>query len=476
MLAHFFFYAVSIGIWNNKFVAALSVAMDKEIREIRRQKYLRVKEKQAIVALNHDIKYANLKIKEPKSNNNNTAVLSSKDEYSNLDKKRKYESEVENIIDLTDSPIADKLKPEVSVIETTTYNAKSKKIKEQPKCTYIRMATYNIWFGEPYPKERMEKIASILTAPPLPNFVGFQEVTPELSSFLFPLLKDVGYELHVQENVTYGCAIAVMTRISLDCIGICNGWNIQQPQQKHHLELRIIKKGFLPYQETIMSRGLLWVNVELVSTLPTCSNSINILFTTTHLESYMSNYPSFGQRYDGVSQRQSQLFEAASFCESFPNVNIAVITGDLNWDDERKRTTKNAVINETLLSIIDKEKWKDAWLEGKNIGIIREDDCREGYTYDSKVNAMLRGNLRRRFDRCLYHFRRNKESLDNETLVDASLMEVFLLGKKHIEGLTYRKKIFKWGTSEIKDIIALPVLPSDHFGLMTFLKIKQKNN
>jgi hypothetical protein len=99
------------------------------------------------------------------------------------------------------------------------------------------------------------------------------------------------------------------------------------------------------------------------------------------------------------------------FCQEFLNkkVSVAIITGDLNWDDERK---KSAGVDKPMMDILGDE-WMDAW----RVRRPRE----EGYTYDAKEIAMLRGNLRRRFYWCL--IRCSKNSSRVTTVQDAELIE-----------------------------------------------------
>ena len=75
----------------------------------------------------------------------------------------------------------------------------------------------------------------------------------------------------------------------------------------------------------------------------------------------------------------------------------------------------------------------------------------EGYTYDSKENPILRGNLRRRFDCCLvYAFSERKvasnnggdDNGDKQTAVTAH--SVRIIGIDPIDGLVWEKEVQKW--------------------------------
>ena len=96
----------------------------------------------------------------------------------------------------------------------------------------------------------------------------------------------------------------------------------------------------------------------------------------------------------------------------------------MNQDDERKRI---GGVDRPNLSVVrgpsaiseggdggdgdhdDTAKWENVWLE-RCAG-------QEGYTYDSKENPILRGNLRSRFDCCLvYALSKRKVASDNRWL------------------------------------------------------------
>jgi len=168
-------------------------------------------------------------------------------------------------------------------------------------------------------------------------------------------------------------------------------------------------------------------------------------------------------------------------------LEAAFLTGDLNWDDERKRS---GGVDKPLLSVVrgpsaiseggeggdcdhdDTAKWEDVWLE-RCAG-------QEGYTYDSKENPMLRGNLRRRFDRCLvYALSERKVASDNggddngDKQTALAAHSVRMIGTEPIDGLVWKKEVQKWvggrPTGGTGTPLNLPVLPSDHYGLYAIL-------
>mmetsp|Transcript_16352 Transcript_16352/g.36793 ORF Transcript_16352/g.36793 Transcript_16352/m.36793 type:complete len:125 (-) Transcript_16352:44-418(-) len=124
----------------------------------------------------------------------------------------------------------------------------------------------------------------------------------------------------------------------------------------------------------------------------------------------------------------------------------------MNWDDERKRSKG---IDPEIMSLMD-DNWIDAWRS-----LYKKE---EGYTYDAKSNPMLRGNLRRRFDRFLLKFRNS--SLDR-------VEESVLIGLHQIPGIQWEKSVNNWSTGKpTGETRLLPVLPSDHYGLKASLSIK----
>lgn len=364
------------------------------------------------------------------------------------------------------------------------------------------VATWNIWFGPPHPDKRMEHIASIITnqmpstttatsaAYHRPIVVGLQEVTQQLSNTLFPLLQKEGYTILCQPDIadSYGCAIAVQTDNS----------------NKRSVTVR--QSGFLPFTNTIMERGLLWVLIDIVESV---SNNVtaqfnhkkknqsqitSVLFTTTHLESFV-----FGHAKTNLA-RQKQLQQSIQFIEQFlaiqrnAPISVAFLTGDLNWDNNddheiigddasqypstpKKQKISN-IRDPPLLPFIQSFctlPWIDAYLVTKshnnNIGEL-------GFTYDAKYNPMLKGGyLQRRFDRCLVQFPSDSRKVDtssssvmmhsqNEYVIGTAIH-----GKEAIPGITWDKpKRSNGGISST----SVPVCPSDHYALSVTIQLSVK--
>jgi hypothetical protein len=288
----------------------------------------------------------------------------------------------------------------------------------------FQIASYNVWFGPPdeearqvFPEKRMAGIVEGLqmasrikrsdgskSSPLL--FVGLQELTPSLVQYLKPHFQNIGFNFCTQPlgfgGSSYGVGVAVSK------------------------ELKILEQRFVPYRNTIQGRGFLFVKT------PT------LLLVTTHLESWC------GPQSTGAAEREQQIIEVAAYCQkqldsTANNLEMAVILGDLNWDDERKQK-RSIPPNRNLLSILP-EGWHDAGTQFD-------------FTYDAKENPMLNGNLRRRLDRCIYIRSQRKE----QNYKSDGLQKV---GEKAIPNLVWNKK-----NSYNGSIKAMPVAPSDHFGIM----------
>jgi hypothetical protein len=330
----------------------------------------------------------------------------------------------------------------------------------------ITVLTWNIWFGPPHPHRRMEQIASIISNQmnsstcTKPMLIGFQEVTLQLSTRLFPLLQSEGYTLLCQPDIQnfYGCAIAVLDNT------------------KNSLHIR--KSGFVPFTNTIMGRGLLWVLVDL--TWSSTQKKKSVLFATTHLESFVPTHPETNQA------RQDQLQQSVQFIEQLvatnTNIDAAFLTGDFNWDDERHQssTTKRPKTSSSLgndppllpfIQSFTTSPWIDAFLATKN-----KFHDESGFTYDAKSNPMLKGGyLQRRFDRCLIQFfssGNNNNNSNNTNNENNNIIGTNLYGKEVIPGITWDKESrIKSGKTNDNSIKRVPVCPSDHYALAVTVKL-----
>ena len=78
-----------------------------------------------------------------------------------------------------------------------------------------------------------------------------------------------------------------------------------------------------------------------------------------------------------------------------------------------------------------------------------------GFTYDAKANGMLTGYLRKRLDRVFFRLR------------DYDLEGIEMVGQEPIANLLYKKER---SIKKVKQMVDMPVFPSDHFGLLITIR------
>ncbi|MCO5578040.1 hypothetical protein L7F22_031878 [Adiantum nelumboides] len=180
------------------------------------------------------------------------------------------------------------------------------------------------------------------------------------------------------------------------------------------------------YNNSVMGRELCIAETD-------AGEGRQLFVATTHLESPCPAPPTWDQMFS--SERVCQAKQALNTLMSHQNV---VFGGDMNWDDKLDGAPPLPA------------DWCDAWVT------LRPNE--EGLTYDSKQNPLLTGSrLRKRLDRIFCR------------LQDFRLESIEMVGTKPIPGIMFEKEIkAKKQAQKVK----LPVLPSDHFGLL--LKIVQK--
>lgn len=174
-----------------------------------------------------------------------------------------------------------------------------------------------------------------------------------------------------------------------------------------------------------MGRELCLAEMEISSG---SSNPKSLIIATSHLESPTPAPPTFDQL--NSEERIEQAKESIKFLQNAQNV---IFCGDMNWDDESDG--KFPLPNE----------WSDAWVELR--------PWLRGWTYDTKSNQMLVANrpLQKRLDRFL------------TKLNDFKLEKISMIGTEAIPGVSYLKE--KRVRNRVQTL-ELPVLPSDHYGLM----------
>lgn len=176
-----------------------------------------------------------------------------------------------------------------------------------------------------------------------------------------------------------------------------------------------------PFSNSIMGRELCIAEIEV-------QKDMTVVVATSHLESPCPGPPKWDQMYS--KERVEQAKEAVELLERKRNV---VFCGDMNWDDKL----------DGQFPLLD--GWIDAW------GKMNPEEI--GWTYDTKSNKMLSANrtLQKRLDRFVCK------------LQDFCISDIMMIGKDAIPNLTYIKE--KKVKSEVKRL-TLPVLPSDHYGLL----------
>ncbi|GAQ84068.1 hypothetical protein KFL_001750050 [Klebsormidium nitens] len=175
-----------------------------------------------------------------------------------------------------------------------------------------------------------------------------------------------------------------------------------------------------PFRNSVMGRDLVTAKADM-------GDDLELTLATTHLESPTGRDQMFSE--PRVAQARTALSRLS------PERNV-IFGGDMNWNDQRDGPVPLP------------DCWIDPWLELHR--------GQPGYTYDSVLNQMLLGTLKGRLDRFFCR------------LTDFSVRSIEMVGREPLPGVTYEKP--GWGRNPKSK--TLPVLPSDHFGLL--LKVARK--
>lgn len=156
-----------------------------------------------------------------------------------------------------------------------------------------------------------------------------------------------------------------------------------------------------------------------------------LVLATTHLESPCPAPPKWDQMY--VKERVAQAKESTHHHLKEPS-NV-IFGGDMNWNDNM----------DGPFPLEAEGGWVDPWVD------LRPDQ--DGWTFDTKANKMLSANrkLQRRLDRFFCKFK------------DFEIVDIDMIGREPIPDVSYFKSK-KVGNKMQK--LELPVLTSDHFGLL----------
>ncbi|CAI7890602.1 unnamed protein product, partial [Closterium sp. NIES-53] len=311
--------------------------------------------------------------------------------------------------------------------------------------TRVSIMTWNVWFNEEAAlQHRMAAIGAAILHH-RPHVVCLQEVTPSIVELFSSHPWFTQYRpcspLRDRHMPPYFCLI--LSRLAV---------------QQQHVH---------PFANSIMGRQLLITSFCLPPLASNASSAPPCVLTvaTSHLESPCPAPPTWNQHFS--PQRVQQAAEALRLLHSHQwgergagkkraqeesgagnggrsgvgegggEREDVVFCGDMNWNDKRDGDVPMP------------QGWVDAWQQ-------LHPHEQEGFTYDSRVNPMLQGGrLRLRLDRCwlrLQHLR---------------LHSLSLLGTHPILGGSYSKQRRVKGQPTMVD---LPLLPSDHFGLLLVLE------
>ncbi|TXG46993.1 hypothetical protein EZV62_026287 [Acer yangbiense] len=266
----------------------------------------------------------------------------------------------------------------------------------------LKILSYNVWLREDVEMHRRMKAISDLIQLHSPDLVCFQTCC-FVGGYIYDIL------CHSSWWKVYQCSISNEVKDS-------------RPYFCMQLSKLAVKSfSCKPFKNLKMGRELCIAEVEVQGDMP-------LVVATSHLESPCPGLPLWDQMFS--KERLEQAKDAINLLEKNPNV---IFCGDLNWNDKLDGQFPFP------------DGWVDAWTElrvGEN-----------GWTYDTRSNQMLSGNrtLQERLDRfvcCLHDFK---------------ISRIEMIGTEAIPDLLYCKE------KKVKQVmrqLELPVLPSDHYGLL----------
>ncbi|CAL5409492.1 unnamed protein product [Camellia sinensis] len=311
----------------------------------------------------------------------------------------------------------------------------------------LKILSYNVWFREDVEMdERMEALGDLIQLHS-PDVICFQKFFTDSGEFEPEALVD-SRVAHRQDNseVKTGLeeahrgwfnsgvdSLEEVTSNIYDIFQQSSWWKLYRcsvstgmAHRRQYFCMQLSKlpvKSYSckPFSNSIMGRELCVAEVEVEADVP-------LVVATSHLESPCPAPPKWDQMFS--KERVAQAQEALNFLKKNANV---IFCGDMNWDDELDGQFP-------LLN-----GWVDAWVQlrpGEN-----------GWTYDTKSNQMISGNrpLQKRLDRFVCKLR------------DFKIRRIDMIGMEAIPGVSY------WKEKKVKNRVQqlkLPVLPSDHYGLL----------
>ncbi|KAG6776795.1 hypothetical protein POTOM_016583 [Populus tomentosa] len=328
----------------------------------------------------------------------------------------------------------------------------------------FKILSYNVWFREDLEMHRRMKALGELIQLHSPDVICLQEVIPDIYDIFQRSSWWKAYQCSVSSEIAssrgyfcmqlLSCSVMAETthtwfQINMTVSMFLANFTYRQvwilivlllytlsPELENHgnmvlcwlltelLQLsKLPVKSFStkPFMNSIMGRELCIAELEV-------PGKKSLVVATSHLESPCPAPPKWDQMFS--KERVDQAKEAINLLKKNSNV---IFCGDMNWDDKLDGQFPFP------------DGWVDAWVE------LKPGD--NGWTYDTKSNQMLSGNraLQKRLDRFIC------------SLCDFKISKIDMIGKDAIPGLSYMKE--KKVRKEVK-MLELPVLPSDHYGLL----------
>jgi tyrosyl-DNA phosphodiesterase 2 len=288
----------------------------------------------------------------------------------------------------------------------------------------LRVLTYNVWFAEHVAlADRVQGLSDVVVEND-PHVLCLQEVTPTILMLLHAMPWFEEYKC-TPPPPTHQYFTLVLFKTHL-----------RDPAGRSP---RPVRREFANSRMGRYADGVTGID---------CGDGIELTVMTSHLESFISKtQTSSAERVaqmkdilrvmDGVLDRRKRDREISNVPAT--GAGNALFAGDTNWDE----TTDGDV----PLG----DGWRDAWL--------LKGDGGPGYTYDLKRNQMMSGYLQKRLDRVFVKL----ESFQVESF---SIVGTEPVRRRDGTAATH---VNEWkGRSETK-----PVLPSDHFGVLVTLAVKE---
>ncbi|EFJ51385.1 hypothetical protein VOLCADRAFT_120457 [Volvox carteri f. nagariensis] len=285
----------------------------------------------------------------------------------------------------------------------------------------LSVLTYNLWFNEDVALlQRMRAIGDLIEREGHPDLLLFQEVTQNM---LLIFRQCSWFRLYHCSPAPEGKSYFTLLLARRDTVTL--------PAMQPWLEKE--------FANSCMGRSILFTRVSV--------GGRPLVVGTTHLESPVGPGPQ-----QMVSQRQEQLEVAVRELEAAAGARGDVLlAGDLNWSDTRDGPVQTP------------PRWCDAWQT-----LMAN---RDGNTWDPVSNPMLTSRFKgSRLDRVLCRLSASATGTGPSTSLGPrgstggaagggwQLGAIKMVGTQALPGVTYEYKGKR-----------LPVLPSDHFGLLVKL-------